>query len=139
MAHTLTATILPKLDNYEELVDRADARTIATAAFRAGHQGEWGDDDATAEEIWRRVGDDDESVIDLIAATSSAVHQIRAAAKNGARIITQFEYHAFVYDAALLGGPDCLVVGGIDVRGDGLFDGFEDVTVLAAILAQRSS
>jgi hypothetical protein len=139
MGADLIATVLPKLSEreYEEAVDRAAARSVAIAAFNAGYQGDFGDDAEFGKSAAELVADEDDTVIDLIAAHAGAVAAIRAAAKNGARFILQrmTQYSSStVFDASLLGGPDLLVVGGLS-WGDDPFDGFRSVAVLAALLA----
>ncbi|WP_190824848.1 hypothetical protein [Saccharopolyspora pogona] len=62
-------------------IDRADAQTLATAAFKTGYQG-FNDDN-----ISDLIGEEDRSVIDLIDVHPGAVETVRDAAKNGARYI----------------------------------------------------
>ena len=140
MGGELLATVLPKLDeqDYLDVVDRANATTVATAAFNAKYWGDLGDDAEFSEQANERIGDRDPDVIDLIAARASAIEAIRTAARAGAQYVIErlkpFNGGTCTFHAAELGGPDVLVVGGLSF-GDDPFTGFTGVAVLAAILA----
>ena len=133
MSSDLVATVLPKLDSYSREVDHADARALASAAFKARYCGDLGD--TIGQQARKLLYDRDEQVIDLIAADTAALDAIRTAAKAAARFIERNPLHSRIYDASEAGGPDVLVVGGEDWGFDGPFDGFDQVKVLAALLA----
>ncbi|GLY54858.1 hypothetical protein [Lentzea sp. NBRC 102530] len=142
MGADLVATALPRLTEreYYAAIDNADARSLATAAYHASYQGNFGDDVEFTEHVVAQIADEEPDIIDELAERPSAVEAIRVAARSGARYVLERmdEDGKFVVDASRIGGPDVIVVGG-STFGDDPFDQFRDVAVLAAILAASSS
>lgn len=142
MGADLIATALPKLTEreYHTAIDNADARSLATAAFKAGYQEDFGDDVEFSEHAAELIGDEDPAIIDRLAEHAGAVEAIRMAARDGAQYVLKrmSRGSTFVVDASRLGGPDVVVVGGSSF-GDDPFDEFRSVAILAAILAASSS
>lgn len=128
---------MPKLTEreYEDAIDHATALVVATAAFNARYQRDFGDDCEFGETVVDLVVDEDPAAIDLLAEHAGAIDAVRAAAKNGARFITDSMRRgsSFTYDASELGGPAVIIVGGAS-HGDDPFEQFRDVAVLAALL-----
>lgn len=142
MGADLIATTVPKLTEreYEDAITNASANTLATAAFKASYQEDFGDDVAFAERAAELISNVDPAIIDQLTKHTGALEAIRAAARNGAQyVLKRMPYGgAFVYDASLVGGPDVLVVGGSSF-GDDPFDEFRHVALLAAILTTQTA
>lgn len=139
MGADLMATVVPKLDDYDTVIDRADAYAITTAAFHAAYLPDFDGDDelaAQAEDLMDRIDMGDHSVIDLLANRTEVVDELREAARTGARFVTQHHFSSAVYDASQLGGPDVLVVGGSSF-GDDPCEEFRAVALLAAVIARN--
>ncbi|MDT7783293.1 MAG: hypothetical protein QOF58_1712 [Pseudonocardiales bacterium] len=141
MGADLIATVIPKLteESYEKVIAAADDRALATAAFRAGYQGDFGVD-PSGESVADLISDEDPAAVELILGQPNAVDVIRDAARAGARYVLGGVLpflRSGVFEAARLGGPDLLVVGG-SAHGDDPFSQFRDVAVLAALLTASS-
>lgn len=143
MGAELIATAIPKRteQQYEASIAAADDHALAIAAFHACYQGEFGIDETSGITVADLIGEADPAAIELILDRPAALDAIRAAARDGARYlsaqvtITGMTYGgSYVFDAALLGGPDLLVVGG-SAFGDDPFTQFREVALLAALLA----